>query len=78
MLYTILIVALAGFLAGKMMKGGGYGFLMNVVLGILGGAVGNWLFNILGFHLLEGIVGDLLTGVIGAAIVLSIAGYLKK
>ncbi len=78
MLYTILIGALAGFLAGKMMKGGGYGFLMNVVLGILGGAVGNWLFNILGFHLLEGIVGDLLTGVIGAAIVLSIAGYLKK
>jgi len=78
MLYTILIGALAGFLAGKMMKGGGYGFLMNVVLGILGGAVGNWLFNVLGFHLLEGIVGDLLTGVIGAAIVLSIAGYLKK
>jgi uncharacterized membrane protein YeaQ/YmgE (transglycosylase-associated protein family) len=78
MLYKILIGALAGFLAGKMMKGGGYGFLMNVVLGILGGAVGNWLFNILGFHLLEGIVGDLLTGVIGAAIVLSIAGYLKK
>ncbi|GGG96656.1 transglycosylase [Polaribacter pacificus] len=78
MLYTILIGALAGFLAGKMMRGGGYGFLMNVVLGILGSAVGSWLFNLLGFHALDGILGDLLTGVIGAAIVLTVAGYLKK
>jgi uncharacterized membrane protein YeaQ/YmgE (transglycosylase-associated protein family) len=40
MLYAILIGALAGFLAGKLMKGGGFGFLMNMILGIVGGAVG--------------------------------------
>ena len=44
MLYTILIGALAGWLAGKIMKGGGFGALKNILLGIVGGFVGGWLF----------------------------------
>ena len=47
-LYALLIGALAGWLAGKIMKGGGYGTLLNIILGIIGGAVGNWLFGTLG------------------------------
>ncbi|WP_417953743.1 GlsB/YeaQ/YmgE family stress response membrane protein [Flagellimonas spongiicola] len=43
-LYAILIGAAAGWLAGKIMKGGGFGALINIILGIVGGAVGNWLF----------------------------------
>lgn len=77
-LYALLIGALAGWLAGKIMKGGGFGTLVNIILGIVGGAVGNWLFGSLGIHISSGILGDLITGVIGALVILFIAGLFKK
>ena len=61
-IYALLIGAVAGWLAGKIMKGGGFGALINIILGIVGGAVGNWLFGTLGIHIGSGIVGDLITG----------------
>ena len=60
------------------MKGGGFGFLINMILGIVGGAVDGWLFGVLGISIMDGIVGDLITGVIGAAVVLFVAGLFKK
>ena len=39
---------IAGWLAGKVMKGEGYGVLMDIILGILGGVVGGWLFGVIG------------------------------
>ena len=66
LLYVLLIGAIAGWLAGKIMKGGGFGLLLNIVLGIVGGFVGNWLFGVLNINLLEGVIGDVLTGGIGA------------
>jgi len=60
------------------MKGGGFVFLINMILGIVGGAVGGWLFGVLGISIMDGIVGDLITGVIGAAVVLFVAGLFKK
>ncbi|BFP41040.1 GlsB/YeaQ/YmgE family stress response membrane protein [Flavobacteriaceae bacterium GF1] len=78
LLYALLIGGFAGWLAGKIMKGGGFGVLINIILGIVGGAVGNWLFNTLGVHIGSGIVGDLITGVIGALVVLFVAGLFKK
>ncbi|RIV35514.1 GlsB/YeaQ/YmgE family stress response membrane protein [Flagellimonas lutimaris] len=77
-LYALLIGALAGWLAGKIMKGGGFGALLNIILGIVGGAVGNWLFGALDIHISSGILGDLITGVIGAVAILFIAGLFKK
>ena len=78
LLYALLIGGFAGWLAGKIMKGGGFGVLVNIILGIVGGAMGNWLFNRLGVHIGSGIVGDLVTGVIGAIVVLFVAGLFKK
>ena len=78
MLYSILIGALAGFIAGKVMKGGGFGILLNILLGIIGGAVGGWLFGVLGISIGEGFVGDLITGSIGAVVILFVAGLFKK
>lgn len=77
-IYAILIGALAGWLAGKIMKGGGFGALINIILGIVGGAVGNWLFGTLGVGIGSGVVSDIVTGVIGAIVVLLIAGLFKK
>ena len=45
---SIVLGCLAGFCAGKLMKGGGFGLLMNLLLGVLGGALGGWLFGVLG------------------------------
>ncbi len=45
LLYSIVVGLIAGWLAGQVMRGGGYGVLMDIVLGILGGVVGGWLFG---------------------------------
>jgi uncharacterized membrane protein YeaQ/YmgE (transglycosylase-associated protein family) len=78
LLYSLLIGAVAGWLAGKLMKGGGFGLLLNIVIGIIGGIVGNWLFGVLGITFLEGVIGDILTGAIGASAILFVAGLFKK
>ena len=77
-LYFIIIGAIAGWLAGKIMKGGGFGLLLNIVLGIIGGAVGGWLFGILGLSSDGSLIGSLITSVVGAVAVLFIGGLFKK
>lgn len=78
MLYSIIIGALAGFIAGKIMKGGGFGVLINIILGIVGGVVGGWLFGVLGISIADGWLGDLIVGSIGAVVILFVAGLFKK
>ena len=77
-LYFIIIGAIAGWLAGKIMKGGGFGLILNIVLGIIGGSVGGWIFGILGLSTEGGIIGSLITSVAGAVMILFIAGLFKK
>ena len=74
---SIIIGCVCGFLAGKIMKGGGFGFLINLLLGIVGGAVGSWLFGILGISW-GGLIGEIGTGTIGAIVVLYVASLFKK
>lgn len=76
-LYSVIIGCLAGFCAGKLMKGGGFGWLMNLLLGLLGGALGGWLFSLLGISW-GGVLGQLGTAVVGAVVILYIANKLKK
>ena len=45
LIYSLIIGALAGWLAGKFMKGGGFGILINIILGIVGGLISGWLFS---------------------------------
>ena len=74
---SILIGILAGFLAGKIMKGGGFGCLINLLLGVVGGFVGGFLFGLVGISW-GGIGGQLVTAVVGAVVVLWIASLFKK
>ena len=74
---SIIIGCLAGFCAGKLMKGGGFGIIMNLVLGLFGGALGGWLFSLLGIEW-GGILGQLDTAIIGAVAILWIASFFKK
>ena len=78
LLYALLIGAIAGWLAGKLMKGGGFGLLANIIIGIIGGLVGNWIFAKLGVAIGHGFISDVITGAIGACVILFIAGLFKK
>ena len=75
----LLIVGLvAGWLAGKVMKGGGYGVLMDLVLGILGAIVGGWIFGALNIWPGGGIIGGIIVAFVGAVILVWITRLLKK
>jgi len=74
---SIVIGCLAGFIAGKLMRGGGFGIIINLILGIIGGAVGGWLFQLLGVSW-GGLLGQLGTAVVGAVIVLLVASLFRK
>ncbi|HKK75582.1 MAG TPA: GlsB/YeaQ/YmgE family stress response membrane protein [Saprospiraceae bacterium] len=80
LIITIIIGAIAGWLAGQIMKGSGYGFIINAILGIVGSFVGTWAFGQLNINLNLGsaILESILVGAAGAVIVLFIAGLFKK
>jgi len=73
---SIIMGCLAGFCAGKLMKGGGFGFLMNLLLGLFGGAVGGALFGWLGIEW-GGLLGQLGTAIVGAVVILWAASLIR-
>jgi uncharacterized membrane protein YeaQ/YmgE (transglycosylase-associated protein family) len=73
----VVIGAVAGWLAGQIMTGGGFGLVGNIILGIVGAAVAGWLipnFWVLG----NGLVGAVVNALIGSIIVLFVIGLLKR
>lgn len=54
-LWFIIIGIVAGYVAGKIMRGGGFGLIVNLVVGIIGGVLGGWLFSLLGIYSTGGI-----------------------
>ena len=80
LLYSLLIGGVAGWLAGRLMKGGGFGVIINIILGIVGGFVGRWLFGVLGISINLGnaVLSELSVGLIGAVVILFVAGLFKK
>lgn len=78
MLYTILVGLIAGWLAGQVMKGGGYGIIVDVLLGLLGGIVGGWLFGSMGLWPGGGMLGSILVSFVGAVILVAITRALKS
>ena len=73
----LVIGAVAGWLAGTLMKGGGFGLLGNIVVGIVGSVVGGFMFSLLGISAV-GMVGSIVTATAGAAFLLFIIGIIKK
>ncbi len=71
LIISVIIWAVIGWLAGQVMRGGGYGVLGDVLLGIVGGLVGGLVFNLLNIDL-GGIIGNIIVGVVGSIIVIAI------
>ena len=70
------IGALAGWLAGKLMKGHGFGIVGNILVGIVGSLIGGYVFALLGISV-GGLIGAIVTATAGAAILLYLVGKLK-
>jgi uncharacterized membrane protein YeaQ/YmgE (transglycosylase-associated protein family) len=60
LIYIILVGLVAGWATGKLMKGSGYGVLMDILLGIAGGIVGAFILRVLGFYSSGGLISSIL------------------
>ncbi|MDO7597567.1 MAG: GlsB/YeaQ/YmgE family stress response membrane protein [Pseudomonadota bacterium] len=69
--------ALAGWLAGNIMKGSGFGLISNIIVGIVGAVLGGFVFGLLGITT-GGLLGAIVMATIGAVILLYIINVIKK
>ena len=74
----LIIGAIAGWLAGQIMTGGGFGLVGNIIVGIVGAFVAGWLLPRIGIYIGGGIIGDIINAVIGAVIVLFAISLIKR
>src|SRR5690348_10997921 len=77
LLVFLIVGAIAGWLAGVIVKGHGFGLVGNIVVGIIGAFIAGWLLPGLGLGL-TGIVGSIVYALIGAVILLVIIGFIKR
>ncbi len=76
--YFLVVGLIAGWLAGQVMKGGGYGVIIDIVLGILGGITGGWIFDTLGIWPGGGFIGAIIVAFVGAVVLVGITRLIKK
>ena len=77
LLWFILIGLAAGFLAGAVMKGHGFGLLGNLIVGVIGALLGGFLLVLLGIYT-AGLIGNLISAFIGAVVLLALIGFIKR
>ena len=78
LILSLIIGAVAGWLAGTMMRGGGFGVVGNIVVGIIGGLIGGWLFRYFNVSSGGGLIGSLIVSTIGAAVLLFVVSLIKR
>ena len=79
MIPALIVGGICGYIASVLMKGKGMGIIMNIILGIVGYAVGEYVFSIVGFRVDEGaLTGQIIQGVVGAALLISLARIIAR
>ena len=73
----LLIGAVAGWLAGLIMKGGGFGLLGNIVIGVIGSLIGGWSFGLSGIAV-YGLIGSIIAAVVGAIVLIFIVRLIRR
>jgi len=76
MIGVLIIGLIAGWLAGKLLKGSGYGIVADILLGLIGAVIGSWLFGQLGI-VATGSVGFLATATVGAMVLVGAVHLLR-
>ncbi len=74
----LIIGAIAGWLAGVLVKGGGFGLIVDIIVGIVGAFIGGWLSGVIGISLGGGMIGSIITAIIGAVILLFIIRLFRR
>jgi uncharacterized membrane protein YeaQ/YmgE (transglycosylase-associated protein family) len=76
--WFIVVGLVAGWLAGMLMKGGGFGVLGDIVIGVVGAILGGFLFGLLGFSGGGGLVGSIVVATVGAVILVSLLRFVNR
>jgi uncharacterized membrane protein YeaQ/YmgE (transglycosylase-associated protein family) len=74
----LIIGAIAGWLAGVLVKGGGFGLIVDIIVGIVGAFIGGWLAGILHISVGGGWISSIITAVVGAVILLFVIRLFKR
>ena len=74
----LIIGAVAGWLAGKIVEGAGFGLIVDIIVGVVGAFIGGWLANMLGINIGGGLIGSLIVAVVGAVILLFVLRLIKR
>ncbi|PRH28897.1 GlsB/YeaQ/YmgE family stress response membrane protein [Burkholderia gladioli] len=74
----LIIGAIAGWLAGLLVKGGGFGLIVDIIVGIVGAVIGGWLAGVLGISVGSGFFASIIIAVIGAVILLFIIRLFRR
>ena len=77
LVWFILIGIAAGWLAGQLMGGGGFGLLGDLILGVIGALIGGYLFGLLGISA-GGLIGALITATVGAMVLIALRRFIKR
>ncbi|MEO6609153.1 MAG: GlsB/YeaQ/YmgE family stress response membrane protein [Aestuariivirga sp.] len=78
LLVFLIVGAIAGWLAGQIVKGGGFGLIGDIVVGIVGAFIAGFLFPRFGISLGAGIVGEIISAAIGAIILLLVIRLIRR
>jgi uncharacterized membrane protein YeaQ/YmgE (transglycosylase-associated protein family) len=78
LIIMLVVGAIAGWLAGQIVRGFGFGLIWNIVIGIVGAFIGVWLLRQLGFMPFAGFIGSIVNATIGAVILLIIVGFIRR
>lgn len=78
LLYVLFVGLIAGWATGKIMKGSGYGILMDIVLGIVGAFIGSRVLAVVGVSYNWGLITGILVAILGAVILVALVRLLKK
>lgn len=74
----LIIGAIAGWLAGKIVEGSGFGLIVNIIVGIVGALIGGWLAELSAISIGGGLIGSIILAVIGAVILLFVLRLIKR
>jgi len=78
MITWLIVGAIAGWLAGILVKGGGFGLLVDILVGIVGAFIGGWLAGVLGIHIGSGFLASIVTATAGAVVLLFVLRLIKQ
>ncbi len=78
LLWFLVVGLVAGWLAGVLVKGGGFGLVGDLIVGVIGAVIGGWLFSTLGASVGGGLLGSIIVATIGAVVLLFIVRLIKR